>query len=133
MDVVERRKYKMKIYLAGCRGKWREIIKSHFDPKDSTIEFLEPFGNKKQAIVDYVKEDLEYVEQSDIIFMLLSYHVYTGACVEAGYAYALGKPVILVFAQKGYIDPLLLAVSRKVFTDLDSAIDWFKDYIKRMN
>lgn len=123
----------MKIYLGGSRGNWRENLKNHLKAEDPTIEFLEPFKVSKLALMDYTRDDLDAIKESDLVFFHINYHIYTGGCLEAGYAYALKKPIILVFNHAGYIDPMLLAVSRKVFTDIESAIKWFKGYIKRMN
>lgn len=116
------RKRKVRVYLGGSRGKWR----SYFAKMFPECECYNPFTHSKQtALMDFAKEDLEAIKNSDVIFLYINYRVYTGACVEAGYAYALGKPVVLVFCLKGYIDPLLLGVSRKVFTDIESAMEWF--------
>jgi len=74
----------------------------------------------------YTFEDLSAIESSDVAFFYINYPVYTGSCVEAGFAFANGKPIILVFELKGSIDSLLLGVSKKVFTDLGTAMRWFK-------
>jgi len=116
----------MKIYLGGCRGKWREKIQAI-----PGVEGIDPFKGKEYALMDFTREDLDAIKESDMVIFHLTYHIFTGACVEAGYAYALKKPIILIFGQKGYIEPLLLAVSRKVFTDIDSAIEWLKEYLGR--
>lgn len=119
---------KFRIYLGGSRGKWREKFRKEI----SDLECYDPFLQSKQLnLASFTKEDLEVIKNSDIVFFCINYPIYTGACVEAGYAHALGKEIILVFLLKGYTDPLLLGISRKVFTDFDIALKWFKNYIKR--
>lgn len=113
---------KVKVYLGGSRGDWRE----KFAKENPDVECYDPFKHKQESLMDFSKNDLSQIENSDVVFFYINYHVYTGACVEAGYAYAREVPIVLVFALKGYIDPLLLGVSRKVFTDLESGIEWFK-------
>jgi len=116
-------KREIRVYLGGSRGDWRE----RFIKENPDCLCYDPFKHTPQtALMNYAKIDLDAIKDSDIVFFYINDHVYSGACVEAGYASALGKPIILVFNLKGYIDPLLLGVSHKVFTDLDSAIEWFK-------
>lgn len=114
---------KVRVYLGGSRGNWREI----FQKLNPDVECYDPFKHSRQtALKDFATDDLRAIEDSDVVFFLINYPVFTGACVEAGYAYALGKPIVLVYDLKGYIDPLLLAVSRKIFTDFNTALEWFK-------
>lgn len=122
---------KVRIYLGGSRGNWREI----FQRLNPDVECYDPFKHSRQrALIDFGSDDFWAIRDSDIVFLLINYPVFTGACIEAGYAYALGKPIILVFELKGYIEPLLLGVSRKIFTDFNSALEWFKksEHIKKV-
>jgi len=122
---------RVRVYLGGCKGNWRE----KFIEENPDCLCYDPFRHSPQgALMIFTKADLDAIKDSDVVVFYIAYHIYTGACLEAGYAHALGKPIVLIFTLKGYIDPLLLGVSRKVFTDLDLAIEWFKEstYIKRV-
>lgn len=117
----------MKVYLGGSLGDWRKKVK-----KIRGVEVYDPFKDSCQlSLYQFTGEDLKGIAQSDVAFFYINYHCYTGSCVEAGYAHALGKEVILVFEYKGHVDAMLLGVCRKVFTDLDTALEWFKGYVER--
>ena len=112
---------KIRVYLGGCKGDWREKVKEAL-PKE--FEYFDPFKHSDQnAIIEFVKQDLEAIRRSDLVIFHIGYRIFTGACVEAGYAYALGKPIILIFTLEGRVDPMLLGISQRVFTNLDSAIE----------
>jgi len=122
---------KLRVYLGGSKGTWRR----KFAKENQDCECYDPFKHSKQtALVSFTQKDLQAVKETDVLFIYINYKIYTGSCIEAGFAFARGIPIILVFELKGYIDPLLLGISRKVFTDLDSAIDWFKKstYVKKV-
>jgi len=108
----------IRIYLAGSKGPWRDNFKALF-PK---IDFIVPFKDSKQdALIYFVSEDLEAIKKSDMMIIYINYPIYTGVCVEAGYAFALGKEIWLIWDLKGRIEPFLLGISSKIFTDLNSA------------
>jgi nucleoside 2-deoxyribosyltransferase len=110
---------KIKLYLAGSRGDWREKVKA--DPRFKTFS---PF-NADTNLAQFTVQDLAYVDKADTVLIYISYPVYGGACVEAGYASAKGKPVILVWKlDDERVEPLLLGVSRGVYTSLDKALDF---------
>ena len=114
---------KMRVYLGGCKGDWRIRFKQALPE----FECYDPFKHSnQQAISTFVWQDLEAIKASDMVIFYIDYPRFTGACVEAGYAFALNKPIILVYTLRGRVDEMLLGVSKKVFTDLDSAIERFK-------
>jgi len=118
----------MIIYLAGCKGSWREKFKEVFPE----IIFIDPFVDSKQStLVDFVKEDLEYIRKADIIIGYVGYPVYTGLSVEIGYAAALGKPIIIIWKLRtGRVEPLIVGLAQKIFVDVDSAIDRLRGTLK---
>ena len=118
----------MIVYLAGCKGTWREKFKSTFP----NTQFIDPFVDSRQStLVDFVKEDLEYIKKADLIIGYVGYSIYTGLSVEIGYAAALGKPIIIIWElRKGRVEPLIIGLAQKIFVDVDSAIDRLKGELK---
>jgi len=113
----------MIVYLGGSKGVWRKEVEKAF-PKWVCIN---PFDGDQRSLATFTVWDLECIECSDIILFLINYPVYTGSCLEAGFAYAKGKPIYLVWNLKNErIDPMLLGVSYRVFLDLNSAIKYLK-------
>ena len=108
------------VYLGGCQGRWRDKVKEELPD----VYCVDPFKDCNQtAIYTFVSKDLAAIEGSDACLFLINYEVYSGACVEIGYAAALGKPIILVYLLRGRVDPMMIGVSRGVYTDLEPAIE----------
>lgn len=113
----------MIVYLGGSKGTWRKKVKEAF-PNWSCIN---PFDGDQRSLATFTSGDLESIESSDIIVFLINYPFYTGACLEAGFAFAKNKPIYLIWKLKdGRMDSMLLGVSYAVFLDLDSAIKYLK-------
>jgi nucleoside 2-deoxyribosyltransferase len=115
----------MKVYLGGSKGEWRKHLMQEYN-----MEFYDPFSDSQRSILEFTQKDLEEIRNSDVIFVVINYPVYTSACAEIGYAFAFKKPVILVFLLKDFIDPMIMVMSRKVFTDYEKAVDWLSKYIE---
>ncbi|MHC4748421.1 MAG: hypothetical protein ACYTFW_00970 [Planctomycetota bacterium] len=113
------------LYLGGCKGTWRSLfIKElpewfHYDPFSIS---------KQECLADFVHDDIHQgIDASDAVVIYINYERYTGSCVEAGYAYAKGKPVILIWKLRGRIDSMLIGVSKYVFNHLQTAIDFIRE------
>jgi len=123
-EVIKLVKVNKVVYLAGSKGDWRKKFEEAFPD----VDFINPFSKSKQnCIASFVLEDLKYVKEADLLIIYIGYPVYTGACLEAGFAYALGIPIITIWAlERGRIEPFLIGVAAKVFADVDSAIERLK-------
>lgn len=111
----------MRVYLGGCKGDWRHKFKRRF-PK---WECYDPFKDSRQScLAEFTLDDLEAIRKSNLVFFVLNYKYFTGSCIEAGYAFALKKPVVLVFLLQGRLPPMFAAISLRVFTDFKQALDW---------
>ena len=97
----------IKVYLAGnLHTDWRGKVKYQFQEaiEEKHVEFLTPIrGLADDGADKYVPRDLVLLRQADIVFAFIEHwdaeacrHVGTSA--EIGYAYALGKVIILVDA-----------------------------------
>jgi len=121
---------KIKIYLAGCMGDWRNILKEYL--KNLNVEFLEPDISALDMITTFVTKDLEMIKKADLIVCLINYEVYTGVIFECGFGHALGKPIITIFELKGRIEPFLISSSIAVYTNLQSSLDKIERTIKKI-
>ena len=87
----------MKVYLSGgMRSGWQDIFKAVARNQGITC-----FDPRDHGLVDagaYVKKDLEWVKESDLVMAYLesSNDSGVGLSVELGYAKALGKEIWLV-------------------------------------
>ena len=119
----------MKIYLAGgMKSGWQEKVKA-IGPE---ARYLDPCTHGLQDEHQYTAWDLHAIRACDV---LLAYFEADnpsgyGLSLEAGYAHALGKTVVLV-DEKSAADPttgrrlgMLRTVADVVFTDLDSGIEF---------
>lgn len=114
----------MKIYLAGCKGIWRMKFRDALPG----VEFIDPFKDSNQrSLATFTIDDLKAVEEADMIVVYIGYPVYTGACIETGYAHALGRPIWLIWElRKGRMEPMLFGIAKKIFSDVDTAIERLK-------
>ncbi len=117
-----------KIYLAGGLGKtWRPQIKQLLGHK---TDLYDPFTQSRQgATYEYVNDDLSALATSDIMFAVIDRKTYNGLSVEAGYAHALGIPIILVWDTTSSsiskrLDLFLLGCVTYASTDVESAADF---------
>lgn len=115
---------KQKVYLAGgMHSEWRHDVKQL-----EGFKFFDPMGYN-DSLYEYGRRDLLAVKECDILFLYIDKDNPSGygACVEAGYAKALGKTVISVLDRKhpkhDYIQ-FVGIVSDVVYYDLDKAIDY---------
>lgn len=86
----------MKIYLAGdMKSGWQDRFAAML-PKD--VELIDPRSHGLTDAAQYTWWDLEGVARADIIMAYMGPHNPSGfgLCLEAGYAYGLGKPIIFV-------------------------------------
>jgi nucleoside 2-deoxyribosyltransferase len=113
----------VKVYLGGSKGEWRKKLMQEYN-----MNFYDPFSDSQHSILEFTKKDLEEIRNSDVIFVVIDYPVYTSVCAEIGYAFAFNKPIILVFLLKDFIDPMIMVMSRKVFTDYEKAVNWLCKY-----
>lgn len=125
----------MKVYLAGgMRSGWQEIVKQQmphldfFDPRDKELDDtwnLDKFGSW----------DLAHIRRCDVVFAYMEKTNPSGvgmAC-EMGYAYGLGKTVILCLEldnehQKDRYLGFMRKVSQIVFDNFEEALDYLKTF-----
>lgn len=114
----------MLVYLAGCKGDWREKYIKKF-PKWTLID---PFiASPQEAICKFTSADLNYVANCDMIIMNIIQEEHSGSLIEAGAAYAWEKPIILIWQVKGRLDSMLLGISKYVFNDEEAVMQFIAD------
>lgn len=119
-------KSKKKVYLGGCLGNWRKDLEA----KCPEVEFLDPFSFNQTRMAEFVSKDLELIKNADACLFLIQYKVYSGACVEIGFASALGKPIIIVFKLEDRVDPMMIGCSTGFYTDIEPAIEKLRRVLK---
>lgn len=116
---------KLKIYAGGSYIKW----------KKEWVELLEgaklyhPFTQSRQdCLAGFTLEDLEAVDKCDLILFIINYPVYACSCLEAGYAFAKGKPIIVIWLlnEEIALPPMLVGVAYNVFTNLEAGLKYIK-------
>jgi len=115
----------MRIYLAGgFYSDWKDKVKQgapshlYYDPED---------GSKQNAVCDFVPGDLRGIDWSELVLVYKQKTNPTacGLSAEMGYAYAKGKPIVLV-DDNDRIDSFLAGLSQRIYTNLDSAIEYLR-------
>jgi nucleoside 2-deoxyribosyltransferase len=120
----------IKIYLAGCKGDWRETV--HLELCDRAVLF-DPFRDSRQGVIgEFTADDLEAVKNCDLVIFYHAYHVFDGSALECGYAHALGKPIVYV-CKEPRASSMICAVSAAVFTDLLAALEWTRSHYLRVD
>jgi nucleoside 2-deoxyribosyltransferase len=127
-----------KVYLAGGhRGNWRDNIKAAFLLNDSyDAEFFDPAQHGLEELDQYGVWDLYHVKRSDIVF---GYMERTnpggfGLACELGYAYGLGKTVILCLEndhtlyKDRYLD-FMKKVANITFNDFGEAVAYLQKIV----
>jgi len=115
----------MRIYLAGgFYSNWQDKV------RQSAInhEYYNPeLDSKQTAICDFVSSDLKAIDWCDLLFVYKQRTNPTacGLSAEMGYAYAKGKPIVLV-DDNDRIDSFLAGLSQRIYTNLDSAIEYLR-------
>lgn len=130
----------MKVYLAGgMRGGWQDIVVAKTIANNPTAKttFIDP-RNKPDTLTleEYGTWDLTYVTNADIVFGYMERTNPSGigmAC-ELGYAFGIGKTVILVLeenneTQKDRYLNFMKKVSHVVYNNLDDGIKFLSTFI----
>ncbi len=121
------------VYLAGGKSQgWRKQVKRRWG---DLAETFDPFTQSRQsAAYEFTNDDLEAIRQSDLVFAVVDYPVYTGVSAEVGFAHALGIPVILVWdtVTEGSQAPIRVemftaSMCAAVFTGVAEAASFVKD------
>lgn len=91
-----------------------------------------PFTDGRQGVIyQFVNDDLEAIRNSEVVFAVVDYHVYSGLAAEVGFAHALGIPIVLVWdVSSKYVpkrmDSFVVGCSTAVFIDVDEAAAFTK-------
>jgi hypothetical protein len=119
----------MKIYLAGPLSNWREKV---INKLKEYYEIYNPItDSRQQCQSQYSNDDLEATKKCDII---LAYQPKDSTpclalAIEATMGLCNGAIVIYV-DERGNPDPIFIGISKRFFSDLDSAIEFLKDFSK---
>jgi nucleoside 2-deoxyribosyltransferase len=124
-----------KVYLAGgMQNRWREQIKNEctefifFCPVDKE-------SSRTMTVEEYGTWDLHYLRQADILFCYMEKSNPSGiglAC-EMGFAYGIGKTIILVLEQENqYFSDDRLSFLRRVshitFSKFSDGVEYLKAF-----
>jgi nucleoside 2-deoxyribosyltransferase len=114
------------IYLAGCKGPWRDELYRRWHTK-GLAHVLDPFTDSRQnAIADFTTDDLLAIKRATLILAFHGYHVFDGLAVECGYAYALDKPIIYV-CEEPRASSMICGLAKAVFTQLEAALTFIEE------
>lgn len=116
---------KIKIYAGGSYIQWKKQWKKLLEG----AELYEPFLQSRQnCLASFTLDDLNAIDECDLILFIINYPVYSCSCIEAGYAFARGKPIITIWLLKNkeQIPPLLLGLSYSVFTDVEAGLNYIR-------
>jgi len=134
----------MKVYLAGgMRSDWQDKVIDSLNLVDDepAFTFFDPRskqpGNaeRKLSLEEYGTWDLTYIKQCDIVFgyMERTNPSGVGMACELGYAYGVGKTVILVLesdheTQEDRYLNFMKKVSHVVYNNLEDGINYLKTF-----
>jgi len=128
----------MRVYLAGgMRSGWQDKVKK-LTEKYFTFSFYDPRDKEydgKPTLIEYGTWDLHYIKRCDIVFAYMERTNPSGvgmAC-ELGYAFAMGKTVILVLeegneSQKDRYLQFMKKVSTITYDNLEDAIKYLASF-----
>ena len=130
----------MKIYLAGgMRSNWQNLViaKTIGSNPNAKVTFIDPCNKPNEmSLEEYGTWDLTYIKDSDIIFgyMERSNPSGVGMACELGYAFGIGKTVILVLeenheTQKDRYLNFMKKVSHVVYNNLEDGIKYLNTFI----
>jgi len=116
----------MKVYLAG--GFYTNWQKRVMDGAPEHIYHNPMLHSRQLTTYSFVSDDLNAVHNSDVVFVHFEKTNPTGIglAVEVGYAVALGIPVMYV-DDHPRINEFLAGCAKRVFSDLDTAIEFLRD------
>lgn len=119
----------IKVYLAGgMKSGWQKRVAIDGPP----ATYIDPCDHGLGGEVEYTTWDLFGIDQADVIFVYFEAGNPSGygLCLEAGYARARGKVIVLV-DEKSAVDPvikrrlgMLRSVASVVFTELAAGIEF---------
>lgn len=126
-----------KVYLAGGKSQgWRRRVRLMWRQYD--VETHDPFTQSRQgAAYEFTNDDLQAIRESDIVFAVVDYPVFTGLAAEVGFAHALGIPVFIVWdvfgGQAPYrIESFVTSCAKALFVSVDEAARFVRErYLKR--
>ena len=133
----------MKVYLAGgMRTNWQDTVKAitryypeknftFFDPRDKQPTSTE----RKMSLEEYGTWDLHFIKQCDIVFAYMEKTNPSGVgmAIEIGYAYGIGKTVILVLEEgnEHQLDRYIVFMKKAAhvtFNNLEDGINYLKTF-----
>lgn len=119
----------MKIYLAGPLTNWRdEVIKK----LKEDYEIYNPITDSRQKCqAQYSHDDLEATKNCDIIlaYQPKDKELCLALAIEATMGICNGAIVVYV-DERPAPDPIFIGISKRFFSELDSAINFLKDFSK---
>jgi nucleoside 2-deoxyribosyltransferase len=129
----------VKIYLAGgMRTNWQDKVFDALDPK--LVWIFDPrtkgqISDKKMSLEEYSTWDLHHIKQCDIVFgfMERTNPSGIGMAVELGYAFGIGKTVILVLEENNehqldrYIQ-FMKKTAHVTFNNLEEGVNFLKTF-----
>ena len=118
-------------YLAGgFYSDWRARIIAGMGLKEGDY-FSPQEHNDQRAALTFVRDDLAAIDHSTaVIARFHSAHACRGTAAEVGYAFATGKPVLLIIEEE-VPELFLVALSQRMFTSVDAFLEWHAGRIAR--
>jgi hypothetical protein len=111
-------------YLAGgFYSDWRARIIAGMGLKEG--EYFSPQEhNDQRAALTFVRDDLAAIDHATAVIARFSAdYACRGTAAEVGYAFAMGKPVLLII-EEPVPELFLVALSQRMFTSVDAFLEW---------
>lgn len=119
----------MKIYLAGPLTNWRENV---IDELKEYYEIYNPITDSRQQYqAQYSYDDLEATKKCNIIlaYQPKDREPCLALAIEATMGLNSGAIIIYV-DERSSPDPIFIGISKRFFSDLNSAVNFLKDFSK---
>lgn len=121
---------KKKLYIAGPISGWRKKV---YERLKDIFDVYDPVQHSRQGCqAEYAPDDFKAAKKADII---LAYQPKDKeAClamgVEATLGYCSNKAIVIYVDERGYLDPIMIAISKRTFSELEPALKFLERIAK---
>jgi hypothetical protein len=111
-------------YLAGgFYDDWRDRIIAGMGLKDGDY-FSPQEHNDQRAALTFVRDDLAAIDKATAVIARFPLgYACRGTAAEVGYAFATGKPTLLIM-EEPVPELFLVALSQRLFTSVEAFLEW---------
>ena len=119
----------MKIFLAGPLSDWRNKV---IEELKEFYEIYNPITDSRQQYqAQYSYDDLEATKKCDVILAYQPKNKETCLALAIEATMGLCNGAIIIYVdERGSPDPIFIGISKRFFSDLNSAMEFLKDFSK---